>query len=287
MAAAAAAPTLSLADVRYVRADSPTTLKISAKSGESHKILEIYIDSPAADSYMDVIIGNATVARIPIYYNDCLFVAPYSGSIYNWSIIQLIHKIFGEGADFEADQDEDITLQFSSAPGTVHVFYEVGKPGIDKTALLRSGCKNFALFNMITHSAAINATGNYSLNTSVAPVGFPSIADGFIIPSGRRFILKALAFRSASNGNTKTKYAHIWDENYEFFDPLNHAGISVEPAKNVLAVDIKTLDIYSFPDYEVLSGHKLTLNFDASYDGTNAIAAGTAKLFLIGLWVTG
>jgi len=275
---------IPLTDIRYVRADNVTSLKIPAKSGESHKILEIFIDSPAADSYMDVTIGNVTVARIPILLNDCLFVAPYTGSMYNESIIALIHKLFGMDADFEADQDEDITFTFSGSQGTVHVFYSVGKPGIDKTKLLRSGCKTLPLFHMITHSATINASANYSLDTPLNPVGFPDIKNGYIVPSGRKIILKALAFRSASNAGTKTTYAHIWDETYEFFDPLTHKGISVEPGKNVLAVDIKTFDIYSFPDYEVGAGRKLTLTFDAVYDGANAIAANTAKLVLIGLY---
>jgi hypothetical protein len=277
---------MALPSVRYVRADNPTSVTIPAKSGESHKILEIFIDSPAADSYFDVAIGNVTVTRVPILFNDCLFVAPYTGSMYNESIIALIHKIFGAEADFEADQDEDLTLTFSSAPGTVHIFYSVGPAGIDKSKLLRSGCKVFALFHILTHSKDINASGNYSLDTPQTPVGFPDIKDAYIIPSGRQLILKALAFRSASNAGSKTTYAHIWDENFEFFDPVTHKGISVEPTKNVLAVDIKTFDIYSFPDYIFLPGHKLTLTFDAAYDGTNAIAKNTAKLILIGLWAS-
>jgi hypothetical protein len=277
---------MALPSVRYVRADSPTSVTIAAKSGESHKILEIFIDSPAADSYFDVAIGNVTVTRVPILMNDCLFVAPYTGSMFNESIISLIHKIFGPEADFEADQDEDLTLKFSAAPGTVHIFYSVGPAGIDKSKLLRSGCKIFALFHILTHSVVINASKNYSLDTPVIPTGFPDIKDGYIVPSGRQLILKALAFRSASNTNSKTTYAHLWDENFEFFDPVTHKGVSVEPGKNVLAVDIKTFDIYNFPDYIFAPGHKLTLNFDAVYDGTNQIAANTAKLIMIGLWAS-
>jgi len=285
MAAKPAAVTLS--SLRYVRGDNVTELKIAAKAGESHKVVEMFIDSPPADSYFDVIVGNVVVARIPILYNDCLFVAPYTGSMYNKSICELLKQIFGPDCEFEADQDEDLTFKFSASVPTVHVFYQVGPPGINKSKLLRSLCKTFVLFHMITHSAEIGATGNYALDTPLPPTGFPDIKHGYVIPSGRQLVLKALAFRSASNVNTKTTYVHIWDENFEFFDPLGHKGISVEPTKNVLAVDIKTFDIFTFPDYIFLPGHKLTLNLDAVYDGTNKIAAGTAKLFLIGLWVGG
>jgi hypothetical protein len=137
---------------------------------------------------------------------------------------------------------------------------------------------------MITHSAGISATGSYALDTPLNPTGFPDMKNGYIIPSGRKFVLKALAFRSASNVGSKTTYAHIWDETFEFFDPLTHKGVSVEPGKNMLAADIKTFDFYTFPDYEISAGRKLTLTFDAYYDGTNAIAANTAKLVMMGLW---
>jgi hypothetical protein len=270
--------------LRYARFASPSTAKIPARSGESHKIVEIWIDGPAADSYMDITIGTVTVARIPIYMNDCLFVAPYSGSRENESVIALIRRLFGDEADLEADQDEDISFSFSGSPSVFHVLYQVGGTGIDKTRLFRSKSETIALFHILTHSATINASKNYSLDNPLVPSGFPDFKDGSTLPSGREFVLKAIAFRSAVNSGTKTTFLHLWDERFEFFDPLSHAGISVAPNENMLALDIKTFDIFQLEDYAVGSGHKLTATFDAVYDGTNSISANTAKLILMGLW---
>jgi len=270
--------------LRYARFASPSSVKIPAKSGESHKIIEMWIDNPAEDSYVDITIGTKGITRIPIKMNDCLFFAPYTGSINNDSIIALLKKIFGDEADLEADQDEDITFTFNTAPGVFHVLYQVGATGIDKTRLLRSGSDTIALFHILTHSKAINASGNYSLDTPLFPAGFPDFRDGSTIPSGREFVLKALAFRSASNAGTKTTFFHLWDERLEFFDPYSHVGISVAPGENMLALDIKTFDIFQLRDYSIAPGHKITLTFSAVYDGTNTIPANTAKAILIGLW---
>lgn len=277
----------NLRNVRYLRVDNATEVKIPAKSGESHRIVEIFIDSPASDSYFDVVIGTNTVARIPVKLGDSLYVAPHSGSLRDYSIIALCKDVFGEEFDLEADQDEDITLKFSAAQGTVHVFYEVGRPGIDKTRLGRSASETIPLFAIVTHSAEVTASGNYDLDQAVVPLGFPEIKDGYVVPSGRTFQIRALSFGASAVGDSKPTYVHIYDETYEFFDPITHKGVSVEPGKNVLVTDIKTLDIYKIEPYAVLSGHKLTLNIDCEHDGTNNIPAGTEKLVLIGLWTTG
>jgi len=271
-------------NIRYVRKDSVSEVKIPAHSGESHKILEIFIDSPANNSYFDVIIGTKPVARIPVKYQDCLFVAPYTGSLRNVSIIGLLKELYGEELAFEADEDEDITLKFNATQGTVHVFYEVAEAGIDKTKLGRSQCDDYVLFAISTHTSAISASANYKFDKAIVPTGFPEIIDGFVIPSGRKFVLKALACGVTVSGSTGPTYMHLYDETFEFFDPETHVGISIENGKNMLTVDIKTLDIFRVEDYEFVPGHKITWTFDAVYDGTNTLAAESIYGMLIGLW---
>ena len=274
----------NLANVRYVYEDSTDTVTISARSGESHKIKEIYIDSPASDSYVDVKIGTKIVARIPVAMGDGLWVSPYDKGINDRSIVAVIQELFGNDVFFEADEDEDITLSFSATQTGVHVFYEVGKTGIDKTKLGRSASDNYIMFSMATHSADINATGDYELDTAIAPEGFPDIANNFVVPSGRHFDIRAIGFASTANSGTKPTKLHFYDETYEFFDPLNHSGITVDPDHNILYANVKQNQLYRVDSYIIDSGHKITLTMDATYDGTNTVTAGTEKAILVGIW---
>ena len=275
---------MSLENLRIKYVETPTSVTITSKSGESHKIREIWIDSPASPSYMDIVIGAKTITRIPIASGDALFVAPYNGSINNDSIIALLKNILGEELEFEADEDEDITIKFSGSPGAVHILYEIGKPGIDKTKLGRSNSPVFPLIHILTHSQAISASGNYSLDTPVVPTGFPDLKDGDVIPSGRILSLKAIGFGSQANVGTKPTKLHLWAENFELLSPIDHEGIPVDPDHNFLKVDVNTFDIFKVPQYDYVPGTKLTANFDAVYDGTNTLGAETLQLYLVALW---
>lgn len=274
---------VSLRQVRVKTVSGASSLTISAESGESHKLLEVYADSPADKSYMDIKIGGVTVCRVPVKWGDLLLVAPPESSVMNISIIQLLQDLF-EGLAFEADQDEDITLEFSSAPSAIHAIYAVGAPGIDKTALGRSKCDNRIILPIVTHANAITATGNVNLDKSIVPTGYPEIKDGYTIPSGRELILRALCFGAAVSGSSKPTKLHVWDENYELFDPENHSGINVDPSANILKADINTGDIFRVEPYAITPGHKLTINIDATHDGANDIAAETEAFVPICLW---
>jgi translation elongation factor EF-1beta len=268
--------------LRYAYLASGTQLKIPAKTGYNHTILEIYIDSPATNSYMDVYVGSKIVARFPVKWGDSLFVAPNSASINNKSLLGWIRDFFGEDYKIEGDSSEDISFNFSATQTGVHVFYLEHTNNIDKSRPLRSLSPTKVLFHILTHSAAINATKNYSLDTAIIPTGFMEIKDGWICPSGKRFTLKALAFGSAQAGSTTPTFLHIWKENLEYITP-DHGGVSVRYGQNTLAFDITRNDFFDIPDITFEAGQKLTINFDASFDGTNAIPANTLAAILIGL----
>jgi len=268
--------------LRYAYLGSGTQLKIPAKTGYNHTILEIYIDSAPDRTYMDVYVGSKIVARFPVRWGDSIFVAPNLGSKDNISLLGWIRNFFGEDFRIEGDPSEDIVFAFNNTVTGVHVLYREHTETIDKTRPLRSLSPTKVLFHIVTHSAAINASKNYSLDTPLIPTGFSAIADGWICPSGKRFTLKALAFGSAQAGSTTPTFIHIWKENLEYITP-EHTGVSVRYGQNVLAFDITRNDFFDIPDIIFEAGQKLTLNFDASYDGTNAIAANTLAAILIGL----
>jgi hypothetical protein len=269
--------------LRYVRFDNVTTSVIPKEPGASHKIIDIWIDSVPDRTYVDVHVGTTLVARIPLKWGDVILVSEPEYSFNDISTFQFFGKLF-PGFAIEADEDENITFTFNRTIPTLHVLYAVGPRGVKKDELGRSRSVNFVYAAPITHSMALNATRNFPLDLCLFPTGFPEIKDGFVIPSGRQFILRAIAFGTAAAGSTTPTRLHIWDERTELFTPVDHAGISVVPGRNLLAADITREDIVRIKDYVILPGHKLTLNIDVSYDGTNAIAAQTLALFLIGLW---
>ena len=246
---------------------------IPAKTGYNHHIIDVWVDGPVDGSYVDVVVGPKTVARIPVKYNDCLFFAPYSGSLQNKSFFTWLRELLGEEWIVEGDESEDITFKFSSAPTAVHILYKEDKEEIDKTRPLKSLSETVLLMPLITHSATINASANYSLNKVYVPTGFLAVKDGFIVPSGVELVFKVLAFASKANVGTKPTKLHFWIENFEYFDPEGHSGIAVDPSYNFLVFDIKTFDAFIVPDIVARPGQKLTLNFDAEYDGTNTLDA--------------
>jgi len=147
---------------------------------------------------------------------------------------------------------------------------------------LRSLSPSRVLFHILTHSQTINATKNYSLDVPVIPTGFLSIADGSVFPSNTQWIIKALAFGSAQAGSSTPTALHIWKDNFEFFTPYDHAGISVRYNQNFLAFDITRGDFFHIPDIVFQAGNKLSVNIDATFDGTNAIQPHILALIIIG-----
>jgi len=270
-------------NLRYVRFDNVSTAIIPKGPGESHRIIDIWIDSVPDRTFVDISVGTTTVTRLPLRWEDVVLVSEPEGSFNDVSTLQFFGKLF-PGFAIEADEDEDITFRFNNTIPTLHVLYAVGPKGVKKDELGRSRSVNFVYAAPITHSLALNATMNFPLDLCLFPTGFPEIKDGFVVPSGRQFMLKAIAFGTAAAGSTTPTRLHIWDERYELFTPIDHSGVSVASTKNLLAADITREDIVRVKDYVIAPGHKLTLNIDVSYDGTNAIAPQTVALFLIGLW---
>jgi len=284
---AAARPTIpELETLRLITKTGTASVSIPPTPGMNTQILEVWVDGPADRSWVDVVVGTTTVARFPVKWNDCLFFAPFKGSVQNVSLLGLIREIFGSDIMIEADESETITFNFSTAPSAVHILYRLTTGTVDKSKPLRSRQARVPLFAIVTHSSALNATKNFPLDVAIKPTGFPDLYNGATIPSGSRFTLKALAFGSTAAGSTAATFFHIWRRTLELFTPIDHTGISVHPSRNLLVFDINTKDVFLVPEYSFEAGDLITLNIDVSYDGSNAIAANTLAAFLIG-WFEG
>jgi hypothetical protein len=272
-----------MADViRYKYVASGNSVTIPARVGYRHRILELYIDSPADRSYFDVYVGSRIVGRFPVKWGDSLFVTPNNASKDNKSLFGFIRDIFGSDYYVEGDASEDITFNFSSNQTGIHIYYQEDTEAVDKTKPLRSLSPSRVLFHILTHSSPINASRNYSLDTAIIPTGFLSITDGSVFPSNTQWIIKALAFGSAQAGSTTPTFLHLWKDNFEFFTPFDHSGVSIKFNQNFLNFDITRGDFFDIPDVVFQSGNKLSVNFDASFDGTNTISANTLALIIIG-----
>ena len=117
--------TPDLESLRLLTVTGATTVEIRPTAGLNTQILEVWVDGPADRSYVDVTVGTTLVGRFPVRWNDCLFFAPFTGSIENVSFFGLLREIFGSDALIEADESETITFTFSATPSAVHVLYRL------------------------------------------------------------------------------------------------------------------------------------------------------------------
>jgi hypothetical protein len=288
VAAAAAAPPgapPSVPPTRLRRAYTNTTsLVVSARVGEKHSLEDIIATFPSARAYVDIAVGPSNMLRLYAHANDMYLIPPVGTATEAMGPMEFLRKLTGRTELLFAEEDEDITLTFSSAPTIAYLDYFVDPSTKDKTAPFGSQSKERLLITWVTHSSTIDATGNYSLNVALMPTGLPAVTDGFVVPANYQYALYGIIFASTKAGSTKPTYLHIWDEGTELFTPYDHKGLLVDPDNNSLKCDLRYRYYFKLPEPYVFGpGHKITLNFDATHDGTNTIAAQTLLLGLI--WI--
>ncbi|MCC6014863.1 MAG: hypothetical protein LM564_04065 [Desulfurococcaceae archaeon] len=283
MAAAPPAAPPAVAPTRLRKAYTTTTsLVIPAKVGERHSIEDILAYGLAAGAYVDVVVGATNMLRLYGNRNDMYLIPPPNAVVGGMGPLEFLRRVTGRTELIYAEEDEDITITFSSAPTIGVVDYFVDPSAKEKTSPFGSQSKERLLIAWVSHSRAINATGNYSLDTPLMPVGLPAVVDQFIVPANYEYHLHGIIFASTKVGSTKPTYLHIWDEGTELFTPYDHKGLLVDPDANLLKCDLRYGYYFKLPEpYVFAPGHKITLNFDAVFDGTNTIAAGTLLLGLI------
>lgn len=268
----------------------PTTIKIvdyaaqkitlQAPADKKIVLEEIFVDGA---KYVDVMIQTRLIGRFPVALGDCLFVPKPGTCAPSYGFLNVLREIFGPYY-ITAYPDEQIILQFDQTPTkVVLVYYEI--PENQTIGQELRGLEDFRLyFALITHSAAISSSGQYSLDTPVQPIGDLELKDGIRMPTGWRLQLKILAFASASNGGTKPTYLHIYVGDQKLLVPSPDKAVLVDPSYNMLKFDILSrLGFILEEDYEIVPGQKLTLKFDAVYDGTNTLAAQSCYLIMGGI----
>jgi len=261
---------------------STTALTIASKVGERHSIEDIFVNGLASGAYIDIVVGATNMLRLYGSKNDMVLIPPPGSSPASLGVLEFLRKVTGREELIYAEEDEDITVRFSAAPAIAALEYFVDPATRDKTAPFGSQSKERIIIAWLTHTYAVNATGGYLLDVPLMPVGLPAIIDGFIVPANYEYHLYGLIFASGKAGSTKPTYLHIWDEGMELYTPFDHKGLLIDPDANMLKCDLRYGYYFKLPEPYIFSpGHKITLTFDAVFDGTNTIAAGTLLFGMI------
>ena len=259
-----------------------TTLTIPSKINEKHSIEDIFVSGLAAGAFVDIIVGATNMLRLYGNRGDMYLIPPPGSAIYSIGPLEFLRTITGRSEMIFAEEDEDLRLQFSSTPTIAVLEYFADVSAKDKTIPFGSQSKERVIIAWVTHSATINSTKTYDLDVSLMPVGLPTIVNGFIVPANYEYHLYGLIFASTKSGNTKPTRLHIWDEGTELYTPFDRAGLLIDPDANLLKCDLRYGYYFKLPEpYIFLPGHKITLNFEATYDGSNTIAANTLMLGMI------
>ena len=271
--------------------ENVTKITIPAESGKSKKIKEIFInDVNIHPTYVTVNIGNVTIGRFPLilrYYNPhantwIRYITYNTGNRHDRSLIGLLKLVFGNDFDIEADEDEDIAFEFNQTVARCIVVYEEGKAGIDKTKPGRSQSKNLYSGFLITTSKDITASGVYPLDKPDNPKGFPDIAHGYVIPSGRQLRIKHIAFSQNMVGSTYVKTLYLRKSTKDLFNPFKE-GVRVDNEVNPFYASVHLADIPRM-DYVIESGYKFEAEIEVVHDGTNNLPAGNPYLIILGVW---
>jgi len=259
-----------------------TSLVIPAKVGEKHSLEDIFAAGLASGAYVDIVIGATNMLRLYGNKYDMVLIPPPGSAVESIGPLEFLRKVTGREELLFAEEDEDLTITFSSAPTITTAEYFVDPSAKDKTVPFGSQSKERILIAWLTHSKPVDATGNYSLDVSLMPVGLPAITDGTVVPANYEYHLYGLVFASTKAGSTKPTRLHIWDEGVELWTPFDHAGLLIDPDANLLKLDLRYGYYFKLPELYVFApGHKLTINFDAVFDGTNTIAANSLLLGLV------
>jgi len=267
---------------RYSIADK---IEIKPEAGHRKEVVAFFSEGLPANEYIEIDLGGRVPFRLYGTINDSTLIADVGICPQVKDFLQLLREKRPEIPRFNTAQDEILTLIASVTPTRLHLHFNdlVGVDVVSHTLPGASDGYPRLYVGWCTHSKDISATGSYELDTSLAPVGSPPIRDKYAIPSTLYFDLIGMIFASTSVGATQPTYFHIWDREEELFT-ADHSGFPVIPGHNELIADIRDQRIFLLEEtYRFDPATTMFLKFDAEFDGTNVISAGTIKCGLIGL----
>jgi len=256
------------------------TVEIEVGPGRKIVLDEILADGP---KYADIYVGNRCVMRVPLRINDCVFTPKPGEYSPSYGVLNFTREFIDPRFIAAKPSDEKVTIKFDSAPTIATIYYYELNEGERLGDEITGTESELPIYVLVTHSKAVGASGTYSFDTPEMPTGLLELKDETNMPANIEFVLKGIAFCATKNGNTEFTYLHVWAQDMELFTPEDHKGLSVKTAYNELKFNVTTKQAFLLGmPYVFKPGYRITLKADATYDGTNTLAAGSAYVILFG-----
>lgn len=275
------------------RGTATSTLIIPSRTGHRRTLIDYFVKA-SAGSYADISIGNVVWNRIYDNLTQAVLISDLTERFENKGFLRYLAGIIPEFPFPTAAQDEDIVIARAAAPTRMDAYFRDTTEGdvVSHTVAGGSMATKHLLIINLANNSDIAASGTYYFDKLDMPSGLTPFSEGVDIVAGarrmasnQRFTIYAIAGDFPKAGSSKTTRVHILEEQIELFASENGEGLLVDPdAGNELAFDLKAPSLFRLPDPYVFEPNKLySFKGEATYDGTNALSAGSQKLILIGI----
>jgi hypothetical protein len=281
---------MGLQDLRIVYGDSAGLIKIPARSGEAHQLIDVYLGDAelSVHNYMDVRVGTKDITRLFLKGRTWTFGGQSQEMSNRAGIFSFLRHLFGEDAYVEGDEDEDIVLSVKTFAGDAVpiawksvALYRIIPTGIDKTKLLRSACQDNVMMPMAYWQIAWSAatySGLKALDQVNQLKGLYEVKDGFVVPAGMELVLKTMIADVRWSNTTYPAVRamfHMKDKTFQFLSPIDLLGIDAFGDRNITAMRLPLRSYFNAEDYVFEAGHIIKMEADVYGGSTVAGAAGT------------
>jgi len=272
---------------QYTSQAGGTTVTIPSRTGH-RRWLHDYFVKDGASGFTDLKVGNATLLRVYDNLAQAVLIAGLSHRRDSRGFLGTLEALIKEFPVFNAGQDEAIVLtRDSNADFSIAHWEDQDQGEITKRDLPggSQGKKHLFILNL-NNGAAIAATGTTNINNQDMPTGLSMFTDGSRMSANNRFTLYCVAGNFPKNMASESTRVHIFDEQIELFTSETNAGLLVDPdSESQLSFNIGPGAQMFWLDepYVFQPNRNLAFKLDATYDGANALAINTQKLFLIGI----
>lgn len=268
------------------REGAAAELTVASKAGHRRELIDIAGDY-VTEEEVDVNIGGKIVFRMYPSKNDMTLIGVPGAVGHAINVLELLRSKKPEIPRFYAAQDEDLSIVAKSAPTTRQdmYFYDMMEGDvISHTMPGGSDGLPRPYIAWMSHSKAINATGVYEFDTSLAPTGMPAIKNKYTF-SGFNFRMLGIIFACAKSaaGTTTPTWLRMFDGDVFMFDD-DRDGLLIDITHNELKCDVGVGQMFMLERPHVFRDKvQIGLEMYATHDAVNDIAAGVELLGLVGL----